>query len=88
MLVLSGLQGDEDAPGKNIFHSRCTVQNKVSLLPFEFYKNKPQNNHDHLNPFLTCGKTLLKVPNFEFRAFKEWNLDALEGSPQARFKSA
>jgi len=35
----SGLQGDEDAPRRNIFYSRCTVQNKVPLFPFELYKN-------------------------------------------------
>jgi len=71
MLVLSGLQRDEHAPRKNIFYSSCVVQNDVPLFPFELYKNKPPNSHDHLSPCLTCGKPLLKAPNFEFRAFKE-----------------
>jgi len=56
------------------------------LFPSKLYKNKPPNSHDRLNVFLICGKPLLKAPNYEFRAFKEWNLGASGGFPPNQIK--
>jgi len=42
--------------------------------------NHAPESHEHLSLFLTSSEPLLKSPNSEFRAFKEWVQDKSEGS--------
>jgi len=50
--------------------------------------NHPPKSREHLSLFLTSSEPLHKVPNSEFRAFKEWVQDKSNRSLQTILKSA
>ena len=57
--VLSGFQADEDKQSKTIKVCSLIIRGEKenTLAPFspsKLYESKPQKNHQHLTPFITC----------------------------------
>ena len=74
--VLSGFQTNENEQNQII--KACSLiiseEEENTLAPFflsELHENKPQKNHKHLSPFLTCQGPLLQTP---LRSKEEWIL--------------